>query len=127
MKFAAVIVVLSILGLAYVRLAPSDPARWHVDPTLAADPGNRGVLRRDPVAIADFDRIARAWPRVEVLAGSVAEGHITYVVRSAVLGFPDYITAKQDGADLVVLSRLRFGLADMGVNRARLNAWFNGL
>ena len=127
MKFAAVIVVLSILGLAYVRLAPSDPARWHVDPTLAVDPGNRGVLRRNPVAIAEFDRIARARPRVEVLAGSVAEGHITYVVRSAVLGFPDYITAKQDGADLVVLSRLRFGLADMGVNRARLNAWFNGL
>ena len=127
MKFAAVIVVLSILGLAYVRLAPSDPARWHVDPTLAVDPGNRGVLRRDPVAIADFDRIARAWPRVEVLAGSVAEGHITYVVRSRVFGFPDYISAKQEGEDLAILSRLRFGGSDLGVNRSRLDQWLYGL
>jgi uncharacterized protein (DUF1499 family) len=113
--------------VAYVRFAPSDPDRWHVDPSIASDPGRGGVLRKITSDLAAFDAIIRTGPRVRVLTGAVAEGHITYVTRSRVFGFPDYITVKQIGPELIILSRLRFGRSDMGVNAARLNNWLEPL
>lgn len=135
--------VVLMLGFgAYVRLAPSDPARWNVDPRSVTPPDFPGyVLMRPkggnatspvfdmtpPDLLAAFDRVARATPRVTVLAGSVAEGQITYIARSALWGFPDYISVRtvptEGGAQLAVFSRLRFGSGDMGVNRARLDDW----
>jgi hypothetical protein len=133
-KLAALILGLLVLaGLAWIRLAPNDPARWHVDPAAASDPGRKGVkLRHDMTlppdqALAAFDAVARRHPRTRPLAGSVAQGHVTYVVRSLVFGFPDYVSARAepagDGAVLHILSRLRFGGSDMGVNGARMAAW----
>ena len=126
---------------AYVRLAPSDPAVWHVDPA-AAEPGpGRYVVKPEggdsagPLlattpqeALAALDEIARAAPRTEVLAGSVEAGRVTYVARSALWGFPDYVTveavpAEEGGARLVIFSRLRFGQDDLGVNAARVQDW----
>ena len=47
--------------------------------------------------------------------------------RTRWIGFPDYITVSAvpapGGAQLAVLSRLRFGRGDLGVNRARLDRW----
>lgn len=119
-------------GMAYVRLAPSDPARWHVDPGLS--PAEQGAQARltlpgtTPAAVLDrLDAIATATPRTKRLAGSPAEGRITWITRSAVFGFPDYTTAAaraEGGATLLVLrARQRFGLRDMGVNAARLRDW----
>jgi uncharacterized protein (DUF1499 family) len=57
---------------------------------------------------------------------------ITYVQRSRIIGFPDYITVKavpmetglpEAGAGLIVYSRSRYGYGDFGVNRARVEAW----
>lgn len=117
---------------AWVRFAPSDPARWHVAPEVTVDedlPG--GVKRRvtdaGPEALRRFDAIARATPRTQVLAGSVAEGMVTYITRSAFWGFPDYTTVRQQGADLLIHGRLRFGSSDMGVNRARVDRWIAAL
>lgn len=112
------------LGVAAVRLAPSDAAVWHIDPRTAKDPGDAGVLVRHEIAgkdvLARFDAAIRQEPRLTVLAGSVRDGSVTYIARSRVIGFPDYITvARADGA-LVILSRLRFGQSDLGVNKARL-------
>ena len=63
---------------AYVRLAPSDPADWHVMPQSAeaVDMPN-GVQRvvypgNDP--LGRIDRIIRKTPRTEVLAGSPRAG-----------------------------------------------------
>ena len=86
-----------------------------------------GDLRRVAGALQAFDRVAQAAPRVSVLAGSVEAGHITYVARSKLVRFPDYVSVKQDGADLVILSRLRFGFGDAAVNRRRLDAWLERL
>ena len=39
---------LAVLGLlAYIRLAPSDPLRWHLDPLAAPVPQENGWLLRD--------------------------------------------------------------------------------
>lgn len=135
MRLIGLLALVALLGgVAYVRLAPSDPARWHVDPGLAAQDGAGGEWARltlpgtTPAEALDrLDAIAMATPRTVRLAGSPAEGRITWVTRSAIFGFPDYTTAAaraEDGATLLVLhARQRFGLRDMGVNAARLRDW----
>ncbi len=123
-------------GLAWIRLAPSDPARWHVDPvTGAAGPGShlaRVVLPLPPPrALAALDLVAMAEPRTTRLAGSPEEGRITWISRSRVFGFPDYITAaalpEGAGSTLVIHGRLRFGSSDLGVNAARIGRWLAAL
>jgi len=108
----------------YVRLAPTDPARWHVPVEGAADndlPG--GALRVLEDAPDRFERLHTlmlAQPRTDVVAGSVADGRVTYVTRSKWMGFPDFTTIEQSGAQIKLFARLRFGQSDLGVNRKRL-------
>jgi len=124
-----IVVILVILAgfAAYVRLAPSDPTAWHVVPDVTGDETGAGEAKRliagDQVRLAALHDIALATPRTEVLAGDVASGHVTYVTRSALWGFPDYTTVhlREDG--IALWGRLRFGQSDMGVNAARLDDW----
>jgi hypothetical protein len=125
---------------AYVRLAPSDPARWHVAPVAEGPVGevvvaglNRATLRLGLEAgapaelLARLDAVALATPRTVRLAGSVEEGRITWVTRSALWGFPDYTTAEVQADTLAIEARSRFGQGDMGVNAARLRDWLSKL
>ena len=126
-----VLLALVVVGMGFIRLAPSDPSYWHVAPGVTQDrdlPG--GVMRILPDAdgaLAQIDAIARATPRTTVLAGSVEEGMITYITRSKVMGFPDYTTIRQEGDTLTIYARLRFGQSDLGVNRARIDGWLDDL
>ena len=126
------LVVAAVVGLGlFVRLAPSDPARWHVPVVAEADrdlpKGLIRVVQTGPDGLARLDQVARATPRTTVLAGSVDEGLITYVTRSRVFGFPDYTTAQQDGDTLRIFGRLRFGRRDFDVNRTRVEGWLAAL
>ena len=125
------IVLLVIAGLAWIRLAPSDPTVWHVDPQVTADQDLAGgVRRRIPAEDGTFealDRIILATPRTEVLEGSVEAGKITYITRSQWMGFPDYTTVMQNEDVLELHARLRFGQSDMGVNKARVDGWLTDL
>ena len=140
----ALFALLVVLAAAYVRLAPSDPDRWHrfAPPGPPGDyPATGGFTARrvvggDPAGVmAALDQIARDTPRTRVLAGSAAEGFVTYVTRSALWGFPDYTTVyltrtdpQADGdTTLTIHARLRFGQSDMGVNAARVRAWLAAL
>lgn len=130
------LVLVAVAGFgAYVRLAPSDPARWHVAPEAAGPwgevtagegwaslrlPPERGEPR---ALLARLDAVALATPRTIRLAGDVADGRITWVTRSALWGFPDHTTAEVRPDGLYVRARLRFGRGDMGVNAARLRDW----
>lgn len=117
--------------LAFIRLAPSDPDRWHVAPEVTEDlEFPAGVKRQVPTGPDGLDRLntlALATPRTSVLVGSVKDGMVTYITRSKLIGFPDYTTVQQDGDMLEIYGRLRFGRSDMGVNRARVGAWVNAL
>jgi len=143
----------AILGFdAYVRLAPSDPARWHVDPLSAPGTGKPNSFRLAPEGMqaeaadgvapvfamtagdlaAAFDRMALAQPRTRRLSGSAEAGFVTYVQRSRVFGFPDYVSVRfidlpEGGASLAIWSRARFGSGDFGVNRARVENWLAAL
>lgn len=123
-----IVLALAVAGIAYVRLAPSDPARWHrpVEQRADATRGN-GAVRVEIGDSATLDRLDAAMrdlPRTEVLAGSVAEERITYVTRSRVFGFPDYTTIELADGELRAFGRARFGLSDLGVNAARLDRVF---
>jgi uncharacterized protein (DUF1499 family) len=74
-----------------------------------------------------LDASLKALPRTTLLAGSIAEGHLTYVTRSKWMGFPDYTTLEQSGDTIKMFARLRFGRQDMGVNAARLRKLITAL
>ena len=133
----------SIMG--YVWLAPSDPARWHEDPRLVARParpnfylvrmvGGDAMPHVFQMGVQDLatrlDAIARA-DGGKLIGGSLASGHMTYLTRSPVMGFPDYtsvlIEPAGDGAMVLVFARARFGHSDMGANRARTEQWLKAL
>lgn len=121
------VVIVLIAASAWARLAPSDPKYWHVFPHKPRDIDEAGgALRLVEAKEGDLerlDRIIRAEPRTTVLAGAVADGMVTYITRSAVFGFPDYTTVRQDGAELAIYGRLRMGYSDLGVNAARIDRW----
>ncbi len=127
MKMALwLLVAVAVLLGGYIRLAPSDPDRWHVAPQGTNRDLPNGVVRvveTGSDGLARLSAIARAAPRTRVLAGSVDAGMVTYVTRSRVFGFPDYTTVQQDGDMLRIYARSRFGRKDFSVNRARINGW----
>lgn len=120
-----------LAGALYIRLAPSDAARWHQRPDLSESrdvPG--GAMRRvvaGPEALERITAIALAEPRTTLLAGSPQEGMVTLVSRSMLFGFPDYTTIARDGDTLLIHARLRFGRSDFGVNAARVDRWISAL
>jgi uncharacterized protein (DUF1499 family) len=146
------VVLLAIAGAALaIRAVGHDPAEWHVDPFAAERSGkpNDYLVAPEGTTAADPDRtlepldeppqsvmerlhaIATGEPRTEVVAGSPQEGHVTYVQRSLVFGFPDYISVRametEGGTALAVFSRARFGHSDLGVNRERVERWLEAL
>jgi hypothetical protein len=140
MKIATVIlgvILVAVLGFAaYVRLAPSDPARWDTDPALGTEGLNSHVAKvfvplPPATALAAFDAVAMAEARTTRLTGSPEDGRITYVSRSRLWGFPDYTTVgavpDEGGTWLLIWGRSRFGQGDMGVNAARVGRWVAAL
>lgn len=144
MRAVLLVLILLVAAMAYIRLAPSDPARWHrftspKAPGLYPGAGSfevRRVVVSDPKTV--FDLVLHqieATPRTRLLTGGPEEGFVTYMTRSALWGFPDYTTAYLTRNDaqagglttLTIHGRLRFGHADLGVNRARIEAWLAAL
>ena len=124
MYLFVLICVLAVGVVAFVRLAPLDPARWHV-PIAETDSQNMTggairVIQAPPEVLARVDAAARALPRTRVIAGSVEEGRVTYMTRSKWIGFPDFTTVEHSEGTLKMHARLRFGASDLGVNRERL-------
>jgi uncharacterized protein (DUF1499 family) len=137
--------IIAALGLlAFIRLAPSDPAVWHVSPVTAAEAGQgrcaNAIITQPNGAraacistdtpeslLSRLDQIALATPRTTRLAGSPQSGRITWITRTALIGYPDYTTAEASqtptGTRLDIHARQRFGSADFGVNTARLAVW----
>lgn len=141
-----VILVAAVAGGIWFRRVADDPVRWHVDPLTAVKPdtpnsalirpeGGDGVAPVHPVspqALAEaLDALALAEPRTSRIAGAPSEMWMTYVQRSALWGFPDYISVRvlgvEGGATWAAFSRSRFGQSDLGVNAKRLARWQEAL
>ncbi len=142
---AVVLSGLFLVAAAWVRLAPADPAHWHVDvssdapPLCAAGIETTAASARAACELAEpgsallarLDAIALATSRTRRLAGSASEGRITWETRSLLFGYPDYTTAQvtetAGKARLDILARARFGASDLGVNGQRLTQWLGAL
>ncbi len=81
-----------------------------------------------PRLYASVVAVAGQQPRTFLAAQYSGNFQVHFVARSAVLNFPDLITAQvvEEGADrstLVLYSRSVYGYSDFGVNRKRLSTW----
>ncbi|HEU0222804.1 MAG TPA: DUF1499 domain-containing protein [Paracoccaceae bacterium] len=149
----ALLVVLAGAGAVWIRTVSHEPVeRWHVDPLTVPDPATQNfhrvgpaglspspahaaapVYRAEPSELARaFDDMAMRQPDTLRLAGSPEEGWMTYVQRTRIMKFPDYISVKVIGlgegrSTLAIFSRSRFGTRDMGVNEARVKSWLQAL
>ncbi len=100
------------------------PADMRPKPDLITEPQRLPAAVLYEKARAVFDTQPRTW-----LAAAFPDRlQLHYVVRSAVLNFPDLVTVQADaeGADrstLVIWSRSVYGRGDFGVNRQRTTAW----
>lgn len=136
-RWIALSAVVAVVAAAlWVRLAPTDPVRWHTDPRSGTEGTNSHVAKAfvplaPHAALAALDAVALATPRTRRIAGSAEDGRITWVTRSALWGFPDFTTATAvpdgQGTSLLILARSRFGTYDWGVNRARVADWLSRL
>lgn len=136
MRILTVLLVLIVSLMAYIRLAPTSAAQWHVLPDVS-EPGDttqeggflavRKITAPAEQVLTAIEQRALATPRTQLLAGSVAEGMLTFQTRSQLMGFPDQTTVAVKGNLLVIYGRLRFGRSDMGVNRARIAGWLETL
>ncbi len=137
--FLILLVSLVILGIGWIRFAPTNSDDWHVDPAEAGDPGAQGYrligldaprLPGHPdEVLGALVEVARSEPRVRLLDGSIDEGMITFVARTKWIGFRDYVTVKavDEGraTKVSVTSRSRYEVgSDWGVNRNRVEHWF---
>lgn len=131
MIFWLIVIALLVL-LAYLRVAPTDLARWHQKApgeAMGETRGQNSMIWRVPAEdnlLRRYDAVIRQTPRTEQIAGSLADGQITYVTRSALMGYPDYTTLGLYGDNppyVEVYSRSRFGRSDLGVNAKRVAGW----
>lgn len=143
------VVIVGFVGsIAFVRSLSHDAGQWHVDPQAAPDPSTPNWYRVAPggvnaapefsVPVSDlssaFDRVVDKQPRIELLQDDrPSGGPVTWVQRSALFGFPDYIsvqlleTESGAGSTLAMFSRARLGQSDLGVNKKRITAWLAAL
>lgn len=142
---AVLILIVAAGAMAFIRLAPTNPALWHV----ALDPRPQDMAAPSPdkvtalpngayvdltaapdqtqALLAKLDGIALATPRTIRIAGSAETKRITWQTRSAFWGFPDFTTAESTPNGVTLYARQRFGKGDWGVNAARLTAWISKL
>ncbi|MEM7470940.1 MAG: DUF1499 domain-containing protein [Pseudomonadota bacterium] len=145
-KTVAVVLGLAVIALGgFVRLNPLDPKALHVDPETVDRPGNPGhVLMREngdiapeiyplplPELAARLEAVILATPRTMRLEGKLEDGWASFVTRSRLWGFPDIasvkIVAVEGGSSVRIFSRQRYGYADLGVNRTRVESWLSQL
>jgi uncharacterized protein (DUF1499 family) len=114
---------------------PSTPNTFLAGPA-GMRPEPDEVIAEQPVpaeALYDKSRdVFSGQPRTYVAAEFAGQLQIHYVVRSAVLNFPDLVTVQvnQAGSNrstLVIWSRSVYGRSDIGVNRQRTKAWLAAL
>lgn len=104
------------------------PAGMRPAPDLVLEPQHLPPQQLFETALAVFG----SQPRVYVAAAFPDRLQEHYVVRSALLNFPDLVTVQveqvaADRSTLVIWSRSVYGRSDFGVNRKRTEAWLAAL
>ena len=132
------VIVAALVGAAlYFRTVAMPTEVWHVDPATVTPPESPNFELLTGARAPVFDTSAAALAaRIDAIAtaegatligGSLADGQMTYVARSRIMGFPDAVSIRlvpvETGTRMEVFSRARFVHSDMGVNAARVARW----
>lgn len=125
MRLLGFIFLLVAAGMAYIRLAPINPAAFSLGefPKVVGDldvAGSFTAVRllegRADETIAKISAAMLALPRTV----AANENPLAFVTRSAVFGFPDVTVVSVQNGHLIVRGRLVYGKSDLGVNKARV-------
>jgi hypothetical protein len=81
---------------------------------------------------ASFDAMVRGQPDTSERQRDAALKQVDYVQRTPRMRYPDLITVRFQAVDetsstLAIYSRSVYGRSDMGVNKARIDAWLSAL
>jgi uncharacterized protein (DUF1499 family) len=111
---------------------------WKPNQCLALPAGFQAAEKSDlqsGVFQASAAQIREAWLEIARSQSRVSdireeEGQIEAVQRTALVGFPDWITAMpvdlgEGRASICVFSRSKYGIRDMGVNEKRVRLWLS--
>lgn len=130
------LVLIAVSGLIYIRVMPVTPEVYHKMaypkpggdlPAIGAYEAVRALDTLPPDALARLNAVIVPTARTHHLAGTAAGGHVSYVTRSRVFGFPDVTNAWVSDGALHIEGRQVFGRSDLGVNEARITGWLQAL
>ncbi len=117
----------------FAALQPSEDANWFL--VCPSSLCGTGANAESPMFDVPLDRLRARWrevvaaqPRLELLTEYEGDVQLDYVQRSARFRFPDIITVRfiavsPSRSTLAIYSRAVYGKSDLGVNRARIEAW----
>ncbi len=117
----------------WIRFSPNPPDKWHIDPSLEQIKTGRSYQKAFTNVFLEAGDVFSVVPalndeKAKMIAGSVQQGFVTFLVRTQGMGYPDFLSAKLENDVLYVYSRSRFGNAsDWGRNKRRVVAWKNKL
>lgn len=122
-------------AMVWIRAVPVPAETYHAAPEMPAPGDHPGRGRftavravADPAAaLRDLAARIEATPRTVRLAGDPGEGHVSFVTRSRVWGFPDVTNVWTAGQRIAIRGELVVGQGDLGVNRRRIEAWLDGV
>ena len=133
-----------IIALSYIRFSKPNKSLWHIDPESIS----RNDLRNSYLSnsknnnnhqyLLSTNRLYLLLNEIMLednckkVFGNIEENLITYVCRSKVFGFPDYISLSfysldEERTSLAIFSRSRFGVYDFGKNKNRIVRWVGKL
>jgi uncharacterized protein (DUF1499 family) len=120
--------VVHIVRPASPNTALAAPPGWRPEPDIVTPPYPIPAER----LFALVREVAEGQNRTFLAAAYPGQLQVHYVVRSALLNFPDLVTVqvmqeRPGSSDLIIYSRSVYGRSDLGVNRARVAAWLAAL
>lgn len=125
--------------ISMVRLAqlvrPTSPNTYFVCPSgfSISDPDQIAPVFPQSVDVlfSTWKTVAEGQPKTtELPPPSTSDRQISHVQRTALLGYPDVITAEvismpAGGATIAIYSRSQYGHSDLGANQKRVNRWLS--
>lgn len=136
------VIAIAILAVSVFRLWPINGQSFTTDaftvtppdkPNFYISTDNEGSFSMSAQELAQaITKVATAADRSKKIASFDDGMSQTYVVRTAVMGFPDFMSVNikpiSDTKSVIkIYSRSRFGYSDLGVNKRRVQQWLSAL
>lgn len=134
-----VCVVALVVMVLWIRFAPISAEKWHVNPTEVIEPQSPNYYLKTYSIDATISQVLEKFtaPKlptetIKMLSGSIEGSFATYVARTPLMGYPDMISVSvvslgENQTQINVFSRSRFGYADLGRNKQRVEGWIDTL